>query len=199
MKNTYKKETLESIFKAALRLFARFGYKKATVEDIASELGMTKGNLYFYVKNKKDLYEKTVAHALSSWQEYVRQEISIEKDDMNKLIIMFQKGNEYLIHNSDLQTILINDPGIISFSTEEDRFSKINDGTRNMLKGILDNGKKEGRFRDMNTEHVTSLVYNAFILFVVKAYIKTEGESITEIFQEGAKILLYGIINSDSQ
>jgi len=50
------------IFDAALKLFAQYGYKKTTLEDVAGECGMTPGNIYFYVKNKKDLYEKTVSN-----------------------------------------------------------------------------------------------------------------------------------------
>ena len=194
MKNTYRVETLESIYKAALQLFAKFGYKKATVEDIANELGMTKGNIYFYVKNKKDLYEKSIAYALASWQSSVRNALADEKNSINKLFIMFQKGNQYLNEHADLQTVLINDPDIMALSDEEDRFDNINKKTRSMLKSIIDDGVRSGTFREMDTAHVTSLIYNAYILYVIKAYIKSEGESITQIFEEGINILLHGIL-----
>ena len=36
----------DEIFHAALVAFARFGYQKTTMEDVAGALGMTKGNLY---------------------------------------------------------------------------------------------------------------------------------------------------------
>ena len=62
------RENIETIYKVALSVFAEFGYQKATMEDIAGKLDMTKGNLYLYVKNKKDLYHKTVTHALLGWQ-----------------------------------------------------------------------------------------------------------------------------------
>ena len=66
-----REEKLATIYEAALRVFARYGYRRTRVEDIADELGMTKGNLYLYVENKRDLYEKAVAHGLSRWQEMV--------------------------------------------------------------------------------------------------------------------------------
>ena len=61
----------DEIFHAALVAFARFGYQKTTMEDVAGALGMTKGNLYFYVSGKRDLYEKTVSSALQQWREAV--------------------------------------------------------------------------------------------------------------------------------
>ena len=107
---------------------------------------------------------------------------------------MFQKGNQYLNEHADLQTVLINDPDIMALSDEEDRFDNINKKTRSMLKSIIDDGVRSGTFREMDTAHVTSLIYNAYILYVIKAYIKSEGESITQIFEEGINILLHGIL-----
>ena len=49
-----KKEKQEAIYEAALRVFARYGFRKTTVEDIARELGMTKGNLYLYARDKRE-------------------------------------------------------------------------------------------------------------------------------------------------
>jgi AcrR family transcriptional regulator len=43
------------ILKSAAKAFRRNGYHGATVEEIASELRMKKGNLYYYFKNKEDI------------------------------------------------------------------------------------------------------------------------------------------------
>jgi len=53
-----QKENIETIYAAALKTFAKYGFKKTTVEDIAVAMNMTKGNLYLYVKNKKDLFNQ---------------------------------------------------------------------------------------------------------------------------------------------
>ncbi len=49
---TIKAKKYPALYQASLELFATFGYKKTTVEDVADKLDMTKGNLSFYVKNK---------------------------------------------------------------------------------------------------------------------------------------------------
>ena len=49
------------ILDAAARVFRRRGYGAATVEDIASELGILKGSLYHYIRSKQELlYEIAV-------------------------------------------------------------------------------------------------------------------------------------------
>ena len=55
-------DTKEKILLAALKLFARDGYKAVSVSQIAGELGMTKGALYKHYKNKRDIFHHIVAH-----------------------------------------------------------------------------------------------------------------------------------------
>lgn len=43
------------ILMSAAAVFRRRGYHGASVEQIASALGMTKGNLYYYFKNKEEI------------------------------------------------------------------------------------------------------------------------------------------------
>jgi len=44
------------IIEAAKGLFNRLGYAKTSVDDIASSLGMKKSSLYYYFKNKEDIF-----------------------------------------------------------------------------------------------------------------------------------------------
>jgi AcrR family transcriptional regulator len=60
-----RKRTRLRILKAATQHFIRFGYRKASISDIASDAGVAKGTVYLYFKNKHALmiaaisYEKT--------------------------------------------------------------------------------------------------------------------------------------------
>ncbi len=56
-------EKKDAIIKAAAKAFGRKGFDSATIEEIANEIKMTKGSLYYYFKIKEELlYE---AHLLS--------------------------------------------------------------------------------------------------------------------------------------
>jgi AcrR family transcriptional regulator len=50
-----KKVRTEEVYTKAARLFRKTGYLKTTMEDIAQALGMQKGSLYYYVKDKETL------------------------------------------------------------------------------------------------------------------------------------------------
>ena len=50
------KEKQQAILNAGYRVFSRNTYKKSPVSEIASEAGISKSLLFYYFKNKKELY-----------------------------------------------------------------------------------------------------------------------------------------------
>ncbi|MGH9176477.1 MAG: TetR/AcrR family transcriptional regulator, partial [Vicinamibacterales bacterium] len=80
------------ILKSAAAAFRRRGYHGASVDEIASALAMTKGNLYYYFKNKEEIlyachdYSLDVLLALMA---EVRAETSRPDDKLRKLILAF--------------------------------------------------------------------------------------------------------------
>lgn len=46
----------ETILQAAARCFTRLGYHRTTLDDIARELNVSKAALYYYIKNKEQIY-----------------------------------------------------------------------------------------------------------------------------------------------
>jgi len=49
-----------AIIEAARELFAKFGYKKTTMEDIALALRKGKSSLYYYFKNKEEIFQAVI-------------------------------------------------------------------------------------------------------------------------------------------
>jgi AcrR family transcriptional regulator len=185
---------LNQILNAAIKIFAHYGYRQATMQQIAGELGMTKGSLYFYCSGKEDLYSKAVAHALLKWQLRVREAVDAEPDIVEKLVILAIKSNEYLSEDDDLRTIIINDPQIQSITPSEDRYPNIGIASYEILKQILEQGIAEKRFKEMDIEHVAGFLYSIHCMFVVKTYIKAEGQSAQELYRAGIEVILKGLV-----
>ncbi len=57
---------------------------------------MTKSNLYFYVANKRELYEHTVGDALRQWRDSVASAVAKKDDVVEKFSVMATKSFEYL-------------------------------------------------------------------------------------------------------
>jgi AcrR family transcriptional regulator len=57
----------ECILKSAARAFARFGFKKASVEEIAKDAGVAKGTVYLAAETKEDLFYQTIHREVRAW------------------------------------------------------------------------------------------------------------------------------------
>ncbi|OJZ12258.1 TetR/AcrR family transcriptional regulator [Sphingobacterium sp. 40-24] len=51
-----KEQVKERIGQAAMECFERYGLEKTTLEDIAKTVGLNKTSLYYYYKNKEDIF-----------------------------------------------------------------------------------------------------------------------------------------------
>jgi AcrR family transcriptional regulator len=188
-----KKENIDAIYEAAMKVFAEYGFKKATVEDIASELGMTKGNLYLYVKDKKDLYEKSVRYSLLRWQGLVRDAIEREPDVKKKFLIMGEKALEYLSRDNDLRRVLVRDQEIFPMFPVRDPYGLINKNSVNMIRIILKQGMEEGLFRKVNLKTLPEVLFSIYKMLVIRTYIAQEGTSMRRMFAETMETVTLGI------
>lgn len=188
-----KKENTEKIFSAALKVFSKYGYKKTTVEDIAKELNMTKGNLYLYVKDKKDLYHKAVEFALLRWQNYVRQAIYNETDPRNKFLTMCHKAVEYLSLDADFRNILVHDPDIFPMFTDKDPYERINNNSVNMIKTILKDGIEQGVFRNVNIPAMSKAIFSIYKMFIIRMYIRSEANQVRTMFEQTLDLITQGL------
>jgi AcrR family transcriptional regulator len=55
-KNLKEQERREAIINSAIKVFARKGYDRATMDDLVSEAGCSKALIYLYWKNKAELF-----------------------------------------------------------------------------------------------------------------------------------------------
>ncbi len=80
------------ILKSAAAAFRRRGYHGASVDEIASALDMTKGNLYYYFQNKEEILFACHDYSLDellALMDQVRAESSGPDDKLRKLILAF--------------------------------------------------------------------------------------------------------------
>ena len=127
----------ELIYKAALPFFAKYGYKKTTLEDIASALDMSNTNLYSYARSKRDLYQCCVDYAIDQWQEFVRQQTRDIEDPKEKLVTTWRSAVGYIIGNEEMMALLKNDPTIFPMFPNVDPIEEYNDWSVQYEKGVF--------------------------------------------------------------
>jgi len=66
----------EAILRAAIKIFAGFGYFNSKVSDIAAEAGVADGTVYLYFKNKEDILHSIFDRAMAEFIAEGKREIA---------------------------------------------------------------------------------------------------------------------------
>jgi TetR/AcrR family transcriptional regulator len=67
MKTRIQLRNEERILDAAQEVFATYGYQGATIDEVAERAGISKPNLHYYFKRKRDLYLAVLRRTLEIW------------------------------------------------------------------------------------------------------------------------------------
>lgn len=192
---------LEKIYDVSLSVFARFGFKKATVEDIAGELGMTKGNIYLYAQSKRDLYEKSILHVIRKYQNFMVDAFQREKDVVKKIVSMAQAGFAFISDHQDFRSLLASDPDLLRpaeevFSSQNIvEYSDALDFSKKMLTEGLKQGIAEKRFRNFDADYIADLLSQIYMMFIREDFAISEETSTLKKTEEIVSLILYGIVN----
>lgn len=147
------------ILKTAAAAFRRRGYHGASVDEIASTLEMTKGNLYYYFRNKEDIlyacHDYSLNLILDVMDQIRQQEISPD-EKLRRLIAAFVHLIIDELHSTaltlDLQAL---SPTLLKkVIARRDRFDR-------GLRGIIQEGVDTGLFAPVDTKLVAFAIMGA--------------------------------------
>jgi len=101
----------KQILDAAIRCFARKGFNATSIQEIADELGMAKGSIYFYFKSKDDL----LISVLEDYGEMIfdhMRELPAEAglSPKEKLALQFERQYRFIRDHLDFMRMLIREP-----------------------------------------------------------------------------------------
>jgi AcrR family transcriptional regulator len=90
----YRQEMLEKCF----YFFGRNGYSNITMEDIADEIGVSKGTLYHYFPSKENMLRELISWAgIKNVSEYERRTSSIDSidDRVDQIVFVLKESGEF--------------------------------------------------------------------------------------------------------
>ncbi|MDZ7346265.1 MAG: TetR family transcriptional regulator [candidate division KSB1 bacterium] len=97
----------ERLLKAAIKLFARDGFFKAKVEEIAKIAGVATGTTYLYFKNKDDLLISIFEEEMTPIIEEMKTAMTALQSPQEKILAYIAHHCETVRKNPDLAMLLI--------------------------------------------------------------------------------------------
>jgi len=141
-----KEKKRELILQIARKLFARYGLKKTSVDDIATEARIGKATIYYYFKSKQEIFKTVVNRELTILKNAIKEAISKENSPQGKLraFILTKISRTHELVNlyrvtKDAVTELLPD-------LEKIRESHFREEL-NIIKEILSEGVRKGKFK----------------------------------------------------
>lgn len=159
----------KEIVQAALTIFARDGFAGARLDDVADQVGISKGTIYLYFKNKEELFkacvQETVGAHLAATQEFAA---NFEGDTADLLREVVNSVSERLFQDGyrTILLLLISEgqrfPELVSFYFEE----ILSPGLK-VLRGIIARGVERGEFRDTGLAKYPMLLMSPVMASVI--------------------------------
>lgn len=183
----------EQIIQEATRLFAQYGYKKTTLDDIAQAMGMTRGNLYHYVENKEDLYFQCVEMILDNWRDAIAEVTNQQTNSMDRVRAMLFTSIEYPKTHPYFVSLILEDPCNISTSYFEEKRVSFQETAEEVLKEFLHDGIYRGILRDVNIDHTVRYILATHKLYMFMIYSKEYDESAMQEYVDAIDLIYQGL------
>ena len=90
---------LEAVLRSAANIFFAKGFHASSIEDVARDVGMLKGSLYYYIKSKDDLLFQLLLAGIEDGDAYIAQHIDPTGDPVEQLERAIRAQIDYIIQN----------------------------------------------------------------------------------------------------
>lgn len=192
-----REQRWDEIVKAAADVFYKKGYEGASLQDIASAVGLLKGSIYYYIDTKEDLLFELVMRAQAVWA------ATLEEDDELAASPAPVRLREFIVRFMQLQD-QHREWGIVAEAEYKrlspDYLTKVLEGRRRFggfVEGILRQGVDDGDFDTV----ISVPLANAMVFELVKSGLQhrpiTSTRALIEYADAYVTLLVRGLGKSD--
>lgn len=183
------------ILKSAEEVFKKFGYSKASMDDIAREAGIAKATTYYYFESKEDIFLGIMTYYQKEIEGKLNEELKNTKGFENKFRLIIELPMSYMKTCSTLLYEFLK----IHTNTFQDKMAchrvKSREKLKERLFKIMEEGKKEGTLRDdLSLEELIDILIRWFFLFGDNITFDFSSEAIS-IFERDYKVFTDIILN----
>lgn len=170
----------ESILQAATQVFARYGYTKTTLDDIASVLGIKKNSLYYYFPSKEAIFNAVLEKEANSFWNEVKLIINKKKSAEEKLRAFVIEGRKYVREKINLHDLASEAFLDVKRALSDTKLGFYNRELEEMSI-IIEEGIKKGEFKKVNSREIAGCLINFFSSVEHREIEKSKKEFLSEL------------------
>ena len=188
----------DAILDATDRLLARFGYRKMTVEDIATEAGIGKGTIYLHFNSKEEVVLSHIDRIVDRLQDRLKEIARSDETAAERLRLMlltrvlfrFDSIQHYTQSLNDLLAVLR--PGLLA------RRAQYFEAEARIFAQVLQAGRQSGEFSfddDDATAHALLQATNGLLPYSLSTTELGAREEVEQRASDVANLMLRGLLS----
>lgn len=155
-----EQEKKRSIILAAATLFANKGYAGTSVREIVEAAGITKPTLYYYFKNKEDLYIKLMDESMETFAQLLQQSLTRTGNMRERIVGLFCDIFQLFSENVDILRLVNSMIYGPQGATPAYTIDACHDHLNLIFSEILSSGIAEGELSEENQTEVLLVLHS---------------------------------------
>lgn len=185
---------------AALRVFARKGYRNTVVEDVAEEAGVAKGTVYTYFDRKEELLGAVYEGLMGELQSRQTEILESDRAPLDKIQAIHRSFADLLSGNEDLARVML-DVWVAGMQDPERfgiDFKMLYAEYRALVRQLLDEAEAKGDVREDLPDLTPTVLIGAIEGALLQWVIDPENVDFPEAADDIIDVLYRGVRRPDS-
>jgi AcrR family transcriptional regulator len=192
--NVGKDEVREQVVQSARLVFAKYGYKKTSLDDISRESRKGKSTIYYYFKSKDEIFKAVIDTEAEIRRNAIEEQISQIKDPKQKLktyiYVRMRSLKAVVNYYEAIKNDLLDQLYFVDNLRTEHFEAEIRQINQMLCEGI-----DSGEFTIQNPELAAKTIVTALHGFEVPLIMKNlSDEELQKSIDEMLNILFFGIV-----
>lgn len=156
----------EQILNAAKKLFTNYGFKKVSMDEIASEAGVTKKTVYTYFSSKEELLKYCIKEELQNMRKIIENVESKKLDFMETVhqviynLLKYKKNCKFL-------KMLFKESEILKNEQLKENLKIVDKEIQNYIRKQLELAIQNDKIELQNIDITTFLIYKMYIALMI--------------------------------
>lgn len=156
----------EQILIAAKKLFTNYGFKKVSMDEIASEAGVTKKTVYTYFSSKEELLKYCIKEELQNMRKIIENVESKKLDFMETVhqviynLLKYKKNCKFL-------KMLFKESEILKNEQLKENLKIVDKEIQNYIRKQLELAIQNDKIEVQNIDITTFLIYKMYIALMI--------------------------------
>ena len=180
------------VLDAAARVFHEKGYNATTIQDIADEVGILKGSVYYYITSKEDVLFEVLEEAHEAAINTVLRAVETDADPLEKIRAFIATLARFNAENQVRMGVFLHDftalsePRRVQIVRARDRYDRL-------LRNLISDGQREGLIRADVDAKLAALAVMGMINTIYQWYRPSGGSRPQQIGSAYADLVVKGL------